>query len=146
MRRPNAPRMAGFSYMEVLAASLLIGVAMIPALQALQSGAQGSSLQQQELIDRYLLAARMEELLAQPYSDLASAALAAGGPAVATGYSDSLATSDGRLLVREVFLAAYDGDNLDGDNNPFTGGDDGLLWVRVSVPGSVLRFESLVRQ
>ncbi|MBI5446002.1 MAG: hypothetical protein HY900_32915, partial [Deltaproteobacteria bacterium] len=34
-----------------------------------------------------------------------------------------------------VYLARYDADNADGDNDPLTGGDSGLLWVKVTYAG-----------
>jgi len=43
-------------------------------------------------------------------------------------------------------LSAYDADNSDGDDDPFTGTDEGLLWVRVAIEGSVHDVLSLVRE
>ena len=34
---------------------------------------------------------------------------------------------------RLVYVAGYDGDDADGDGDPFTGADDGLLWVEVEI-------------
>jgi hypothetical protein len=42
-----------------------------------------------------------------------------------------------------VFLSRYDGDNADGDGDPFTGTDGDLIWVRVEIPGTTLDIEAL---
>ena len=62
-----------------------------------------------------------------------AAALAAGSPVAETSYSASPGTP-GRLVV---YLSTWDGDNADADDDPFTGTDVGLLWIRVEVEGSV---------
>ena len=40
-------RQAGFSYMELLIATLLIVIMLVPALDAMQSGIQGSGIHTQ---------------------------------------------------------------------------------------------------
>ena len=54
--------------------------------------------------------------------------------------------ADGRQIKRNVFIARYDGDNADADDDAFTGTDDGLLWVRIAIAGTGLRIESLVSE
>ncbi len=136
----------GLSYAELLVASALIAVSLLPAMQALHGGAQGAQGHARDSLDRLLLEAKLEAVLASPFADLAAAATAAGSGTVASSYSDSVPSGDGRTLNRQVFLAFYDGDNADADNNPFTGADPGLLWVRVSIAGSAHEFQSLTRQ
>ncbi len=137
-------RQRGFTLTEVLIASSLIAIALVPLLQALQSigtvaGANVTMLQQQ-----LQLTGRMESLLAEEYADLLAAAAAANDPTAPTTYSDAAGTEP-RTLVQISF---YDVDDLDGDgnpftiadpdtdndNNPYTGGDVviDLLWIKTS--------------
>ena len=68
-----------------------------------------------------------------------AAALAAGDATVPTSFSDSAGTNDRRL----VYLSRYDGDNADADDDPFTGVDDDLIWVRVAIENSTQALETL---
>lgn len=146
MKRAPRRRQRGLSYVELLVASTVIAATLLPALQALQSGAQGAAQHARDSLDRYLLEAKLEAVLARPFAELAAAATAAGSRTVASSYSDSVPSGDGRTLSRQVFLGFYDGDNADADNNPFSGTDPGLLWVRVAIAGSRHEFQSLTRQ
>lgn len=132
----------GFSYIEVLIAMTLIAVCLVPAIEALQSGIRSSAPQSDYSRDRFGTQEKMEEVLSAPFSSLAAAALTAGGATVASSYSDLSGTVGRRL----VFLAPYDGDNADGDSNPFSGGDDGLLWVRVATEDGGIGMETLTRR
>ncbi len=67
---------AGFSLVEVLVAMLLIAVALVPALQALQSGVQAAKVDLQ--LTQQSPAAKMEQLLARSFSALALAATGGG--------------------------------------------------------------------
>lgn len=129
----------GFSYIEILIATVLIAVALPPAMDALGSGLLGAAVHEQRSVAHYDLSGKMEDVLAQPFDDLASAALAAGGAGVASSYSDAAGTPSRRL----VYLSLYDGDNADADNNPFTGTDPDLLWVRIAIEGSADALETL---
>jgi hypothetical protein len=40
-------------------------------------------------------------------------------------------------------LSRYDADDADGDDDPFTGTESGLIWVRVILADTVHGFESL---
>ena len=142
-----APRIghlnAGFSYLEVLIATALIAISLVPALEALSMGGRGHTLQAAHAEDHYHLVAKMEEVLAEPFSHLDEEASASGSPAIATSCSDSLTLADGRVLTRQVYLAHYDGDNADGNSNVFDGADEGLLWIRVEIAESGLGLERL---
>lgn len=134
----------GFSYVEILVAIALIAACLIPALESLSPAMFG--LREQEKLGANALAVRskMEEVLAVPYGKLEEAALDAGGPQVASRFSEaSYATGDGRHISLQVYLSSYDGDNADGDNDGFTGTDEGLLWVKVAVDGSPESLETL---
>jgi type II secretory pathway pseudopilin PulG len=125
-RRPH-----GFLYVEVLVALLVLALCLPPALAALTSATRAAAAERAGAAGRFRLNGLMEQLLATPHATLDAAATAAGAATVPTSYSDAAGTPGRRL----VFIARYDADNADGDGNPFTGGDSGLLWLRVSIEG-----------
>lgn len=139
-------RMAGFSYIEVLIAMSLIAITLVPAMDALVPGVTGSAVQETYAEDYFQLIAIFEDVMAEPIADLDDAATAAGNPATATSYSDVFSYTDGRQITRNVFISRYDGDNADNDNDPFTGIDAGLLWIRVEIAGTKLSMESLISE
>lgn len=139
----SSTRMAGLTYVEVLIATLLIMVALVPALEALQPGVNGAGIHESRVEDHYQLAGHMENVLAEPFADLDAAALAAGSPTTPSSYSDTVTYPDGRQITRNVYLSLYDGDNADADNDRFTGTDAGLMWVRVEIAGSADSLETL---
>ena len=118
---------AGFSYVEILVATVLIAIALVPAMDALRPGLQGASLHQQQAQQHYALLSRLERVLAEPFADLDDAATAAGGYLNPSSYSDAPGDPDAVF----VYLSRYDVDNADSDNDVFTGGEDNLLWIRV---------------
>jgi hypothetical protein len=133
-------RKAGISYAEVLVALLVLALALVPALDALSVGVASSSQPATSAIDHYWTLGRLEEVLAEPIALLDAAASAAGGPTTPTSYSDAIGAPN-RLLV---FVARYDGDDADGDGDPFTGGDAGLLHVRVALASGAAELSALV--
>ena len=120
--------------MELLIATLLIVIMLVPALDAMQSGIQGSGVHTQLAQNQYRMISKLEQTLALPFSELLIQADLVANPTVLipAPYSDAAGTESRRL----VFLARYDGDNADADNDPFTGTDAGLLWVRVTIADS----------
>ena len=139
IRRMNA----GFSYLEVLIATALIAISLVPALDALSTGGRGHALLAAHAEDHYYLAAKLEEVLAEPFSRLDEEASVTGNPAIATTYSDTVTLADGKVLTRQVYLSHYDGDNADANSNVFDGTDEGLIWVRVEIDESGLGLERL---
>lgn len=129
----------GLTLVEVLVATILLTLVLLPAMQALRTSVMGANVHDDLASNHFRLTSRMEELLAEPFVDLEAAA---GAPSVASSYSDA-AGPPGRLLV---YLAAYDGDNADADDNPFTGVDSGILWLRVEAEGTVHSLESVRAQ
>ena len=127
--------------MELLIATLLIAVMLVPALEAMQSGIQGSGIHTQLAQNQFRMIAKMEQTLALPYSELLEQADLVADPTVLipAPFSDPAGTASRRL----VFLARYDGDNADADDDPFTGTDAGLLWVRVSIEDSPRALETV---
>lgn len=139
MRAPRTRYESGFSYWEVLAATVVLTVALLPALESLQLGVVGAAVHETRVTRNYALFAKMEDILAQPFSALETEALAVGNPAVPTSFSDAGGTPDRRM----VYLSQYDADNADGDDNPFTDTDPGLVWVRVEIEDTDHALESL---
>lgn len=139
----NRRRVEGASYVEVLVAMTILAVALVPAVDALRGGAMGADISVSRTQLHYRLAGRLEDLLAEPFDALDAEALAVGDPNVASlVYSDTVATPNRRL----VYLSRYDGDDVDpSDGDPFTGVDEGLLWIRVEIEGTSLGLERLVQ-
>jgi len=143
-KKQNVPFFSqrGWSYVEVLVATVLLALALAPALEAMQTALLGAAIHEEHAIHQQRMSARMEQLLTQPFSDLDAAAAAAGSEAVPTSYSDSAGTKGRRL----VFVSRYDGDNEDGDDKPFTGTDAGLLWLKVEIENTVIALETLINE
>ena len=137
-------RAAGFSYIEVLVATLLIAIALVPAIEALRTGVHGSAVHAGFAVNNFRVVDKLEETLARPFAELAAEADAVDDPntLIPPPYSDPAGTVD----RRRVFIARYDGDNADGDDDPFTGVDDGLLWVRVRINRTHYDVETLIRE
>lgn len=136
-------KIAGFSYVEVMIATALVAITLVPAMDALLPGIEGSGIHETLTEDHYRLMGRVEEILAEPFANLDAAAIAAGNSTTATSYSDVFTYPNGRQITRDIFISRYDADNADADNDPFTGTDDGLLWIQGVIAGSALRFEVL---
>jgi len=117
----------------------VLAAALVPALQALQGGVAGTDVHLSSAQRLQRAAGRMEEVLAEPLNALDAAAVAAGSPTTPSSYSDSPGTPERRL----VYLSRFDGDDADGDGNPFTGTDAGIIWVRVAIEGSTVALESV---
>ena len=125
-------RQSGVSYVEILIATLLISIALVPMMEALQPGLQGSQVNRLQSEQHFALKGKMESVLAEPFTDLDAAATAAGAATIATSYSDLSAT-----VPHQLFIWRYDIDDADNDGDKFTGGESDLLWLRItSVDGS----------
>lgn len=132
-------RQRGISYIEILIATVLIAVSLIPASEALRTATASSSIYVDYSVQNYRLLAKMEEVLARSYFSLEVEAAAVGSESIPTVFSDAAGTPD-RVLV---YLSPYDADNADADGDPFTGTDANLIWVRVQIEDSALLLESL---
>jgi Tfp pilus assembly protein PilV len=141
----------GFSYVEVLIASVLIAIALVPAMNALQTGMLSASVHETLTRQYYLQIRKMEELQSEPFIALLAAAKTAANYTTATSYSDAAGTADRRL----VYIALYDADtnpftitdaNKDGDNDPYTGNTANLLWIKVMIEGNAQGLETLINR
>ncbi len=136
----NIPqKQLGMAYLEVLIAIILLTIALPAALQTLTQAVNHSRLYVNSVEAASKLKSTMETVLNESYSDLDAAGIAAGSPTTFTTYSDSAGTNHRAL----VYLWRYDGDNADADNDPFTGVDADLLWVKVEIENSPHSFETL---
>jgi len=154
--RKISTRQSGFTLVEVLLATVLLVIALVPMMEALQTGLLVSREHQQMSSTYFQVQGRMEEVLAEPFSALFNEAAQQNDKTSPAIYSDPVATPERKL----VYLSFYDfqnsdGDNdpftiedpnNDGDNNPFTGGDVEieLLWLRVEIENSIHVIETLV--
>lgn len=123
----------GLTLVEVLVTIVLLAILLIPAISALQTGVAGADVHADITSINFRLTSRLEELQVEPFSDLSDAAAAAGAPTTPSSYSEA-AGPPGRIIV---YLSHYDGDNVDADNDPFTGTEPDLLWIRVDIEDSV---------
>ena len=129
----------GLTLVETLIALALLAILIVPATIAMQTAIVGSQVHSDTATTNYRLTSAMESLLCESYAALESAAAAAGSPTTASSYSEAPG-NPARLVV---YLSAWDGDNADADNDPFTGTDDGLIWIRVAIEGSAQSLETL---
>lgn len=132
-------RERGASYMEVLIAAVLLTASLLPMMDVLQTASSATGIHEELAVQRFHMAARMEEVLAEPFAALDAAAIAAGDKNTPTSYSDAPGVSNRRL----VFLSLYDVDDADSNGDPFTGGEPDLMWVRIEIEGTVHALESL---
>ena len=132
-------RQSGLSYIEVLVATLLIVIALVPMMDALRPGLQGAEIHRDRAEINFVLAGKLETLLSESFADLDAAATAAGAPTNGTSYSDA-----GARVPHEVFIWRYDVDNADADGDVFTGGEDDILWIRVATTDGLADLQTLI--
>ena len=129
----------GLTLVEILVAMVLLAIVIVPAVHALHTGIIGADVHADVAANHYRISARIEELLSEPFENLVVAANDAGSPTIPSSYSDP-AGPPNRLIV---YLSLYDGDNADADNDPFTGTDPGLLWLRVDVEDTIYTLQTV---
>ena len=66
----SAKHQRGLTYVEVLIATVLMVVALVPAIDALRPAIQGSGIHQSETALHYHLTAGLEDVLARPFGEL----------------------------------------------------------------------------
>ena len=135
-RRPRTPRRAqwGFSYIEVVVATGLVIVTLVPALDALRSGILGSAVHATEAGSQARLRAKMEEVLARPFTSLYALTYATGGNSP-TSIEATLSDPAGPER-RIVTLYRADGAIA-------TAADTGLLRIRVAFEAGGTPLETL---
>ena len=129
---------AGLSYIEVLVATVLVVVALVPAMDALRSSVTGSQIHQSETENAQRLQTKMEEVLAQPFGTLYAQTYT---PTPASELNKSTVANTvlsdppgaGRRIV---VLYRYDGIAL-------TDSDSGLLRIKVAYEAGDASLETL---
>jgi hypothetical protein len=132
-------RQTGVTYIEVLIAAMLIVISLAPMTDAVRGAIDSTAAHEDAAIRQLHLIARLEDVLAEAFSSLEAAASEAGSNSVPTSYSDREGAANRRL----VYLSLYDGDNADSDDDPLTGADPGLMWIRAEIEGTLMSVESL---
>jgi hypothetical protein len=122
------PRHAGFSYVGVLLATVLLAVCAVPAADAVRNAIAAPQVGANRLRSLLCLKSQMETVIAQPYQNLLGAA-AAAGPGVASAYS---LAADAGCPARNVYISKVSVD-VDGVTS-YPAFDTGLLQVIVSLP------------
>ncbi len=131
-------RQHGFSYVEVLVAVALMAIVAGPLGEALRTALATSRANIDDTAAYYQLLKVTEDTMASNYGTLS--ALATNPDVVVR----TTTTDDGAPI--NIYVSRYDGDNADLDDDPFTGTDDGLLWIKVELDGTAQSFESLKAQ
>jgi hypothetical protein len=125
--RTSSQHQRGFSYAEVLLSIVLLGILLVPALQALNTAVAGNS---SGLAAKQLnLRSKMEEVLSKPFGQLYAETYASGGntaTSVSTQFSDASGATDRRVVVFYRFDAA---------TNTLSANDTGLIFVSVYFEG-----------
>ena len=76
-----AHRQSGISYVETLAAVIIIAVSIVPATVAIRGAMNATQLDSRATVNHYRLMSKMEELLAAPFATVFAQA---AGPTTAT--------------------------------------------------------------
>lgn len=133
--------MAGYAYVEVLIAALVITLAVSPAADALRDVAMHATTQRTMVNETYAAMGTMETVLAEPFSKLETEAAATKG-LTESSYSEALGTEHRHI----VMVSPYDLDDADKDGNPLTGTDAGVVWVGVSVENLGIEIQSIMTE
>ncbi len=153
--RSPCKKLFGFSYTEVLIATALIGVSLVPLLDSLRHNLFFFSEVRNNNDLSYNLVASLEETRAKDFETLLNLASVANGHTTPTTLSDDVGTENRRL----IYIGFYDIENADADSNPFTILDadsdaDGnpftgvaanidMLWINVEIENTDYKLSSL---
>jgi Tfp pilus assembly protein PilV len=123
-----SPRHAGFSYVGVLLAAVLLAVCALPAADAVRNALAAPQAGANRLRSLLCLKSQMETVIAQPYQNLLGAA---AGANVASAYS---LAADAGCPARNVYISKV---SVDAEGiTSYPAFDTGLLQVAVSLPGA----------
>lgn len=136
-RNSTLTKQGGISFAEALVAMVILAVCLAPALDALSASTRGPAAATSES-ELACAKSHLETVMAEPYSSLLRAAMAAGSVTKTTSYSVGV---DPVCPAREVFIGRYNPDNT---ANAFPSADTGLLYLKVSVPNGTASFSTLV--
>lgn len=134
----TARRQYGINYVEVMIATVLLAICLVPALDsvtdAIASRGVAASTTRNDIL---CVKSHLELVSADPYSALLSAATATGSMAVASSYS-ALATASCPAL--QVYLGRYDADNA---ASPYVMTDTGLVMIKVAIQDNSIVLSAL---
>ncbi len=125
--RPQCADSAGFSYVGVLVAIVLLAVCAAPAADAVRNASAATAVSGVQLRALLCLKSRMETVAAEPYQKLLNAA--AGTATAAQPYS---LPEDSLCPERKVYIARVSVDVEGAATYPAT--DTGLLQLVVALP------------
>jgi hypothetical protein len=137
IRRPQTARRRarGISYVEVVVATAVLTIALVPALDAMRTGIAGTEVHATEIASRQRLSDKMEEILARPFNSLYRLTYATGGNQPTTVQAE-LSDAPGSSGRRIVNLYRVDGATA-------SSADTGLLRIRVSYEDGGAPLETL---
>jgi hypothetical protein len=118
-------RAGGFSYVEVVLATLLLAVCIVPATNALRNGAAAPQIVASQTKAMLCIKSQMEKVVAEPYHNL----VLASGTLATPSATYSLA-ADSQCPARNIYIARYNPDGFP----VFPASDTGLLYINASVP------------
>lgn len=136
--RPRPPA-RGINYVEVMLATLLLAVCLLPALNSVSNAISSNGVSPGMTRTTILcVKSRLEIVSADPYSALLNAATAAGSIATASAYSVGAIAPCPAL---QVYLARFDADN---PSSPYPGSDTGLILIKITAPDNAFVLSTLV--
>ena len=131
MRAMPLPRSAGFSYVGVLLAIMLLALCAAPAADAVRNAAAAPGVSASQLRWLLCLKSQMEVVMAEPYQNLLVAA--AGRTSFAPAYSlAGDADINAGCPARNVYISMVSVD-VNG-NASYPAADTGMLQVVVALP------------
>ncbi len=142
MRAMIAPRRcdAGFSYIEVVLAVLLLAVCLVPAMDAVRDSFAAPQIAQSVAAAQQCVKNHMEKVIAEPYQNLLNEA-----PASVVAQNSALYSlpADANCPARTVVIMHYD-PTVSVPATHFVTADVGLLFVSVGAPAPAPTFSTLV--
>lgn len=148
----------GLTYLEVMVSTIILGLALVPALSSLRVGIEASTVQADLTAQHLALISKMQITRAAEFESLVTIASEAGSFSTPTSLSDGVSVDPRALVYLSYYdVADSDGDgnpftiydpNTDGDNNPYTNASSepplSLLWVNVELAHTPHSLASLV--
>ena len=129
---------SGFSLIELVLAVLIMGMALVPMLESLGSAFDPSSSVEAQVLLNNAARAKMEEVLAMPYSDVNVSGSGNPSPIL----SDVI-TVQGESLARDVYVVLWDGDG-DGNGSPEVSGLPDADLKKITVEVGTVRLTTLL--
>ena len=133
-RSPLRSGATGLAYIEVMVALVVVVIALVPALNAMQLGLRGSQWLGAIAVRDTSLRGKMEEVMARPFDTLNAETFLSGGN---TTTSVSTALSDAAGAERRIVILYRT------DGSAVSASDTGLVRVRVAYEAGGTALETL---